>query len=634
MFSLGQISKSVYHTTYDLACTSVSTPSSTLQLVLGLQHLSALLLWLSLQYYIACSATGYIEFTQDPYNVIPYSSLAFSIVTQDITSTPGIPSVTGLYHILLTLGFTKLSQISYTSSCLVLVSFLTLVLSIRISVVPNIASYIIKKGSTLSLHQISILGGLASIAWAGHLYHVSLPLCVVSSISTTSLLSLSPVSIVWFGNNLLANSTYIVEDAISLTLLSIVYHHIGVGIVIILTTCLYLNTTQSSLLITVKSTVYQKHLDLSRSLVILAFISTLISSMFIYGTCPYLYLITSYQSLLGLSVHHIWISSISTLGGASHLAIYYLKTYTTQVLNCQRDVIIGHLVWVTIFIGCHSFGIYVHNDTLYSLGYSSSTISDSTLSLTPLFGLFTIPPETSVTLATLSNKVSSVVPELGTCDYLLAHIHAFNIHVSLLIGLKGLLFSRTSRLVPDKSLLGFGYPCDGPGRGGTCQISPWDHIYLSSFWYYNTCSILVFGVSWTTSSYIWGSVTQEIIHLSNGDFTSSICVNSWLRDYLWTQSSQAIQSYGSHLGGYGYLFIGAHFLWSLSLMYLFSGRGYWQELIESLIWSHNKLNITPNVSPRALSITHGRLVGAIHYLLSGITVTWTYLLSRISVLTT
>jgi photosystem I P700 chlorophyll a apoprotein A1 len=37
-------------------------------------------------------------------------------------------------------------------------------------------------------------------------------------------------------------------------------------------------------------------------------------------------------------------------------------------------------------------------------------------------------------------------------------------------------------------------------------------------------------------------------------------------------------------------------------MFLFSGRGYWQE-IESILWSHNKLKVAPAIQPRALSIT-------------------------------
>jgi hypothetical protein len=33
------------------------------------------------------------------------------------------------------------------------------------------------------------------------------------------------------------------------------------------------------------------------------------------------------------------------------------------------------------------------------------------------------------------------------------------------------------------------------------------------------------------------------------------------------------------LSAYGLIFSGAHFIWAFSLMFLFSGRGYWQELI-------------------------------------------------------
>jgi Photosystem I psaA/psaB protein len=44
------------------------------------------------------------------------------------------------------------------------------------------------------------------------------------------------------------------------------------------------------------------------------------------------------------------------------------------------------------------------------------------------------------------------------------------------------LFARSSRLIPDKANLGFRFPCDGPGRGGTCQVSAWDHVFLGLFW--------------------------------------------------------------------------------------------------------------------------------------------------------
>ena len=52
-------------------------------------------------------------------------------------------------------------------------------------------------------------------------------------------------------------------------------------------------------------------------------------------------------------------------------------------------------------------------------------------------------------------------------------------HVSVLILLKGALDARGSTLMPDKLHFGYGFACDGPGRGGTCDISTWDSFYLA-----------------------------------------------------------------------------------------------------------------------------------------------------------
>ena len=64
-------------------------------------------------------------------------------------------------------------------------------------------------------------------------------------------------------------------------------------------------------------------------------------------------------------------------------------------------------------------------------------------------------------------------------------------------------------------------------------------------------------------------------------------------------------------------------------MFLFSGRGYWQELIESILWAHNKLKFAPAIQLRALSITQGRAVGMAQYLLGGIGTTWAFFHVRI-----
>jgi photosystem I P700 chlorophyll a apoprotein A1 len=149
----------------------------------------------------------------------------------------------------------------------------------------------------------------------------------------------------------------------------------------------------------------------------------------------------------------------------------------------------------------------------------------------------------------------------------LHHIHAFTIHVTVLILLKGVLFARSSRLIPDKANLGFRFPCDGPGRGGTCQVSAWDHVFLGLFWMYNSLSIVIFHFSWKMQSDVWGTVTDAgVSHITGGNFGQSAnTINGWLRDFLWAQSSQVIQSYGSALSAYGLMFLGAHFVWAFSL---------------------------------------------------------------------
>jgi len=149
---------------------------------------------------------------------------------------------------------------------------------------------------------------------------------------------------------------------------------------------------------------------------------------------------------------------------------------------------------------------------------------------------------------------------------------------------------------------------------------------------YNSLSIVIFHFSWKMQSDVWGYVSPDgsVSTLSAGNFAdSAITINGWLRDFLWAQASSVITSYGSALSAYGLLFLGAHFIWAFSLMFLFSGRGYWQELIESIVWAHNKLKVAPAIQPRALSILQGRAVGVAHYLLGGIVTTWSFFLARI-----
>lgn len=399
------------------------------------------------------------------------------------------------------------------------------------------------------------------------------------------------------------------------------------------------------------------HAQLAINLAMMGSLSIIVAHH-MYAMPPYPYIATDYPTQLSLFTHHMWIGGFCIVGAGAHASIFMVRDYNpaknyNNVLDRiirHRDAIISHLNWVCIFLGFHSFGLYIHNDTMRALGRSQDMFSDTAIQLQPVFAqwvqnIHTLAPGNTSpnSLATASyafggdvisigNKIAMMPISLGTADFMVHHIHAFTIHVTVLILVKGFLFARNSRLIPDKSNLGFRFPCDGPGRGGTCQVSGWDHVFLGLFWMYNSLSIAIFHFSWKMQSDVWGTINSKgtISHITGGNFAqSAITINGWLRDFLWAQASQVIQSYGSALSAYGLIFLGAHFVWAFSLMFLFSGRGYWQELIESIVWAHNKVKVAPAIQPRALSITQGRAVGVAHYLLGGIGTTWAFFLARI-----
>ena len=163
------------------------------------------------------------------------------------------------------------------------------------------------------------------------------------------------------------------------------------------------------------------------------------------------------------------------------------------------------------------------------------------------------------------------------------------------------------------------------------SVSAWDHIFLATFWAYNSLSVVLFHYFWKMQSDVWGSYTSTgISHTSGGDWSyNSTAINGWLRNLLWSQSAQVIQSYGTSISGYGFSFLGAHFVWAFSFMFLYSGRGYWQELIESILWSHTLFKLTPTIQPRALSINQGRAVGLVHYFIGGVGCSWAFFISRL-----
>jgi photosystem I P700 chlorophyll a apoprotein A1 len=108
-------------------------------------------------------------------------------------------------------------------------------------------------------------------------------------------------------------------------------------------------------------------------------------------------------------------------------------------------------------LGFHSFSLYIHNDTFQALRRPEDIFHDNSIQLKPVFAArLNLQPYIFV----LDKKLICITLELATADYIVHSLHAFTIHVALLILSKGILYARNSRLVSDKLELGFRYPWD------------------------------------------------------------------------------------------------------------------------------------------------------------------------------
>ena len=668
-------------------------------------HLAVIFIWLSGMYFHGAKFSNYEAWLANPTAIKPSAQVVWPIVGQEILNADvgggfhGIQITSGLFYMWRAAGFTNSYQLYCTAiGALVMAGLMLFAGWFHYhKAAPKLEWF--QNAESMLNHHLAGLLGCGSLGWAGHQIHVSLPVnkmldagmapkdiplpheyimdtAKMAEFFPSFAKGLTPFFTLNWGaySDFLTFKGGLNPQTGSLWLTDQAHHHLAIAVLFIIAGHMYrtnwgIGHSMKEMYEAHKGPftgeghkgIYETfttswHIELAWNLAGMGSLSIIVAQH-MYSMPPYPYLAADYATQLSLFTHHMWIGGFLIVGAAAHAAIYMVRDYD-PVLNQNnvldrmirhRDAVISHLNWVCIFLGFHSFGLYVHNDTMRAFGRPQDMFSDTGIQLQPVFAqwiqhIHTIAPGTTApnalasasvafggNVVAIGNKVAMMPITLGTADFMVHHIHAFTIHVTVLILLKGVLFARSSRLIPDKANLGFRFPCDGPGRGGTCQVSGWDHVFLGLFWMYNSLSVVLFHFSWKMQSDVWGTVNSDgsIAHITGGNFAqSAITINGWLRDFLWAQATQVITSYGSALSAYGLMFLGAHFVWAFSLMFLFSGRGYWQELIESIVWAHNKLKVAPTIQPRALSITQGRAVGVAHYLLGGIATTWAFFLAR------
>ena len=381
------------------------------------------------------------------------------------------------------------------------------------------------------------------------------------------------------------------------------------------------------------------HFQLALALASLGTITSLVAQH-MYSLPSYAFIAKDYTTQAALYTHHQYIAGFLVTGAFAHGAIFLVRDYDPEanknnVLSRalqHKEAIISHLSWVSLFLGFHTLSLYVHNDVVVAFGTPEKQILIEPVfaqfvqaaSGKALYGfdvLLSNPDSLAFNgaaylpgwLDAINSGTNSLFLSIGPGDFLVHHAIALGLHTTTLILVKGALDARGSKLMPDKKDFGFAFPCDGPGRGGTCDISAWDSFYLALFWTLNTLGWLTFYWHWKHLGIWQGNVAQFN--------ENSTYLMGWFRDYLWANSAQLINGYNpygvNNLSVWAWMFLFGHLVWATGFMFLISWRGYWQELIETIVWAHERTPLANLVrwkdKPVAMSIVQGRVIGLAHF---------------------
>ena len=617
---------------------------------------------------------------------------AIDAFTQAGASSPVNIAYSGLYHWFYTIGMKTNAELYQGSIFMMILSAWALFagwLHLQPKFRPSLAWF--KNAESRLNHHLAVLFGFSSIAWTGHLVHVAIPEARGQHVGWDNFLNVLPrpagLGPFFTGNwgvyaenpdslNQVFGSSEGAGTAIltflggfhpqteALWLTDIAHHHLAIGCLFVIAGHMYrtnfgighsikeilethnppkgtpgdLGAGHKGLYDTINNSL---HFQLGLALASLGVVTSLVAQH-MYSMPSYAFIAKDYTTQAALYTHHQYIAIALMCGAFAHGAIFFIRDYDPEAnkdnvlarMLEHKEAIISHLSWVSLFLGFHTLGLYVHNDVVVAFGTPEKQILVEPVfaqfvqaaSGKAMYGMDVLLSNASSSASLASQNIpgdhywldaingnTDVFLPIGPGDFLVHHAIALGLHTTTLILVKGALDARGSKLMPDKKDFGYSFPCDGPGRGGTCDISAWDAFYLAVFWALNTVGWLTFYWHWKHLAIWSGNVAQFN--------ESSTYLMGWFRDYLWLNSSQLINGYNpfgsNNLAVWAWMFLFGHLVWATGFMFLISWRGYWQELIETIVWAHQRSPIANMMGyrdkPVALSIVQARVVGLAHF---------------------
>ncbi|WP_035985931.1 photosystem I core protein PsaB [Leptolyngbya sp. KIOST-1] len=660
-------------------------------------HLAIIFLWTSGNLFHVAWQGNFEQWIKDPLNIKPiahaiwdphFGQPAVDAFSQAGSSSPVNVAFSGVYHWWYTIGMRTNNDLYSGAVFLLILSAIFLFagwLHLQPKFRPSLSWF--KNAESRLNHHLAGLFGVSSLAWTGHLVHVAIPESRGVHVGWDNFLSMKPhpegllpfftgnwgvyaqnpdTSSHIFGTATGSGSAILTflggfhPQTESLWLTDMAHHHLAIAVIFIIAGHMYrtnfgighsikeilnahkppaggLGEGHKGLYDTLNNSL---HFQLALALASLGVVTSLVAQH-MYALPPYAFMAKDYTTQAALYTHHQYIAGFIMVGAFAHGAIFLVRDYDPvanknnvldRVLQ-HKEAIISHLSWVSLFLGFHTLGLYVHNDVVVAFGTPEKQILVEPVfaqwvqaaSGKVLYGFDTLlsnPDSVTQTanavwlpgwFEAINSNANSLFLTIGPGDFLVHHAIALGLHTTTLILVKGALDARGSKLMPDKKDFGYSFPCDGPGRGGTCDISAWDSFYLAMFWMLNTIGWVTFYWHWKHLS-IWSGNVAQFNESSN-------YLMGWLRDYLWLNSSQLINGYNpygmNNLAVWAWMFLFGHLVWATGFMFLISWRGYWQELIETLVWAHERTPLANLVrwkdKPVAMSIIQGRVVGLAHF---------------------
>jgi photosystem I P700 chlorophyll a apoprotein A2 len=490
-------------------------------------HLAIIFLWTSGNLFHVAWQGNFEQWVLNPLKVKPiahtiwdphFGEPALKAFTKGGVFYPVNIAYSGLYHFWYTIGMRTNTDLYNGALFLVLLSSLLLFggwLHLQPKFQPNLSWF--KNNESRLNHHLSGLFGFSSVAWTGHLIHVAIPESRGIHIRWNNFLTSLPhpeglapffkgswstyaenpdLSTHIFGTSEGAGTAILTfvggfnPNTQALWLSDIAHHHLAIGVVFIFAghmyrTNWYIGHTMKEILDAHRppggrlgaghrglyETITESlHMQLGLALACLG-VACSLTAQHMYALPAYAYIAKDYVTQAALYTHHQYIAGFLMLGAFAHGAIFFIRDYDPEVnkdnvlarMLAHKEAIISHLSWVTLFLGFHTLGLYIHNDTVVAFGQPEKQILIEPLfaqwiqaasgKLVYGFDVLLSSNDSPATIASsqvwlpgwteaINSGKNSLFLTIGPGDFLVHHAIALALHTTTLILVKGALDAR------------------------------------------------------------------------------------------------------------------------------------------------------------------------------------------------